>query len=65
MLNLRTNEGLDLNQFKKEFGVSLLDTKRKEIDEMKTKGYLYERFNCLKPTYQGMMILDTIILKLI
>ena len=65
MLNLRTNEGLDLNQFEKEFGVSLLDTKRKEIEEMKTKGYLYERFNCLKPTYQGMMILDTVILKLI
>ena len=65
MLNLRTDEGIDLNEFKKEFGVSLLGSKRKEIEEMLAQGYLYERFKRLMPTYEGMMILDTIILKLI
>ena len=54
MLNLRTIEGLDI-PFVKD----------KEIDELISSGLLRKENNRLIPTYEGMMVLDQIILKLI
>ena len=56
MLNLRTIEGLD---------ISFVKDKEKEIDSLISGGLLIKKCNRLIPTYQGMMVLDQIILKLI
>ena len=56
MLNLRTKEGISL---------SLLKNKDKEITSLIKDGYLEKQGDRLCPTYEGMMILDTIILQLI
>ena len=56
MLNLRTKEGISL---------SLLKNKEKEIASLIKDGYLEKQGDRLCPTYEGMMILDTIILQLI
>ena len=56
MLNLRTNEGLDI-EFVKD--------KTKEISELEKLKLITVENNKLIPTYEGMMVLDTIILKLI
>ena len=56
MLNLRTIEGLD---------ISFVKDKEKEINELINSGLLIKKDNRLIPTYQGMMVLDQIILKLI
>ena len=56
MLNLRTAEGL---------GVSFVKDKEKEIRELIDGGFLIKKNNRLVPTYEGMMTLDQIILKLI
>ena len=65
MLNLRTIEGLNLKSLKDEFGVDLLKTKEQEIYGFISQGLLVLKEGTLVPTYQGMMILDQIILKLI
>ena len=65
MLNLRTMFGLDLKKVIREYGVNLLDTKGKEIAELMKENYVFCKDGFLIPTYEGMMILDTIILKLI
>ena len=64
MLNLRTNEGLDLDYIKKEFDVNLMQTHQEEIDDLVQRKYVYLKDNHLIATYEGMMILDTLILKL-
>ena len=56
MLNLRTIEGLDL---------SFVKNKEKEIEELISGGFLIKENNHLIATYQGMMTLDQIILKLL
>ena len=65
MLNLRTNEGLPLDYLKEQFNVNLLKTRGKEIEEFINQGFLINKDNTLVATYQGMMVLDQIILKLI
>ena len=56
MLNLRTIEGLE---------ISFVKNKKTEIDELLDSGFVKKEKNHLIPTYEGMMILDSIILKLI
>ena len=56
MLNLRTIEGLD---------VSFVKDKQEEIDSLINSGLLIRKDNRLIPTYEGMMVLDQIILKFI
>ena len=56
ILNLRTNEGLNM---------SFVKNKEKEINEFISSGLLKIENNRLIPTYEGMMVLDQIILKLI
>lgn len=65
MLNLRTIHGLDLRSFKEKFGVDLLKTKEKEVKTMIAEKLLAINNDILYPTYEGMMVLDTIILRLI
>ena len=56
MLNLRTIEGLDF---------SFVKNKEKEVAELIADGLLIKDNNCIIPTYEGMMVLDQIILALI
>ena len=65
ILNLRTNEGLDLLSYKDKYGVDLYLEHQSDIDEMIQKGYLLINNNHLIATYEGMMTLDQIILVLI
>ena len=65
MLNLRTNEGLDLKEFEDKFGFDLYQKKKETIDELIHNGFLIISRGKLIPTYEGMMTLDQIILKLI
>ena len=55
MLNLRTIEGLDM---------SFTKDKEEEINNLVNEGLLIVENNRLIPTYQGMMVLDQIILQL-
>ena len=64
MLNLRTNKGIDLSYFKNRFNVDLLKEKNEIINKLIKNGKLYIKDNHLIPTYEGMMILDQIILDL-
>ena len=56
MLNLRTIEGLD---------ISIVKHKHKEITEMIDRNLLKLENNRVFPTYEGMMVLDSIILELL
>ena len=56
MLNLRTIEGLD---------IKYVQDKESIVDELAKEGLLIKEQNKLVPTYEGMMILDQIILKLL
>lgn len=65
MLNLRINEGIDLERLKNEFGYDLIKEKGPVINELINQGLLFYRNNHLCPTYEAMMISDQIVLKLI
>ena len=65
MLNLRTIKGIDLEEFKNKLDIDLLEIKKNEIDELIKNKLLILENNHLIPTYEGMMTLDQIILKLI
>ena len=56
MLNLRTIEGLDF---------SFIRNKDNEIEELIKSGLLKKENDRLIPTYEGMMVLDQVILKLL
>ena len=65
MLNLRTIYGLDLKKYQNLFNEDLLETKQKEIKELISSGLIKQENHLLIPTYEGMMLLDQAILKLI
>ena len=65
MLNMRTLEGLNYKKLKEEFDYDILKEKGEEIKTLVNNGYLYCKDDALHPTYEGMMTLDQIILKLI
>ena len=65
MLNLRTNEGLNIERFKKEFGINLLKTKSYALEQLTKAGLIVVDKNVITATYAGMMTLDQIILQLI
>ena len=56
MLNLRTIEGLD---------ASFVNDKEEEINPLISNGLLIKKGQKLVPTYEGMMVLDQIVLKFI
>ena len=67
MLNLRTNQGIDLEEYQNRFSEDLLEVKKTEIKNFTNQGLLKldKENHRLTPTYNGMMILDQIILELI
>lgn len=65
LTNLRTIFGLDLEKFKNKFNEDLLKTKKTEIDDLIKEKMLKLQNDRLVPTYDGMMLLDQILLKLI
>ena len=64
MLNLRTSEGIDLDAFKNKFNKDLYKDKKEAIDAYIASNYLKIEGNKLVPTFDGMMILDKIIVDL-
>ena len=64
MLNLRTIEGLDLDLFKLIFNKDLYAYKKDVIDSYIESGHLLKEDNLLIPTFDGMMILDKIVVDL-
>lgn len=67
MLNLRTNKGIDLEEFKAKYSEDLLCKHKEEIDRFIKDGLLTldKENRHLVATYHGMMILDQIIMELI
>lgn len=64
MLSLRTAEGLDLDEFKEEFGDALITAKKPLIAKLIEKGYLILKDNYLICTSKGFLVLNQIILQL-
>ena len=64
MLNLRTNEGIDLDHFINIFNKDIYNSHKKVIDDYINQGYLKIENNHLLATFDGMMILDKITLDL-
>ena len=66
MLNLRTIEGIDLNQYQAVYREDLLEKYQTSINRFIKDGYLVydKKEHRLFPTYEGMMILDQIIMEL-
>lgn len=65
LTSLRTIFGIDLKEFKSLFNDDLLTSHKTEIEEFISQNLLKIENNKLVPTYEGMMVLDTILLKLI
>ena len=65
ILNLRTMYGIDLIYYKEKFNIDLYHEHQKDIDELISLKLLKIESNHLIATYEGMMILDQIILKLL
>ena len=67
MLNLRTNQGIDLKEYRNRFSEDLLVTHKEAIENFIKEGLLFinKENEQLIATYNGMMILDQIILELV
>jgi oxygen-independent coproporphyrinogen-3 oxidase len=65
MLGLRLNEGISLSEYQKLFNEDLLVSKNKEIDSLLKQDLIKISDDRLFTTYQGMLLLDTVIIKLI
>jgi len=64
MLNLRTIYGLDLKRYYLLFNKDLYAHKKNVIDDLIKHKLLTMKNDILAPTYEGMMVLDQILLKL-
>ena len=65
MLNLRTNQGISLAKYKEKFSEDLYEKKKPQIDSFIKKRLLVLDGDRLYPTFEGMMILDSLVLDLI
>ena len=65
LLKLRMNEGFDLSEYKNKFDEGILKIKEKEINELLKSNLIKIEENRLTTTYQGMLLLDMVIVKLI
>ena len=65
MLNLRTRYGISYKKFEKRFSFSLKDKKSEMINKLKNEKLISENKYGFKVTYEGMAILDRIIVDLI
>ena len=66
MLNLRTNRGIIFSEYKERFGEDFMSKNKQNLTNLLEKKYIIldEREGRIYPTYEGMMILDQIILEL-
>lgn len=65
MLGLRLNKGFDLEEYKNLYNEDLLIIKNKEIKLLLEQKLIKISNNKISTTYQGMLLLDTVIVKLI
>ena len=65
LTNLRTVFGLNLKLFNETFNENLLVTKKEAIEKLIKDNLLILDGEWLKPTYEGMMLLDQILISLI
>lgn len=65
MLTLRTLEGLSYKEFERRFAYSFKEKHQKTINDFVKRKLLIEKDETLIPTYEGMMILDQIVLDLL
>lgn len=67
MLNLRTIKGIDLKLYKDKFDENLLEKKKETIEGLISKGLMIynEKESALSLSFEGMMILDSILMQLI
>ncbi len=66
MLSLRTMNGLNVDEYKAEFGVNILQTKNKELTNLVKNGFLViDKNNNIKATDKGYLVLNRIIVELI
>lgn len=64
MLKLRLNEGFLLNEYQERFNENLLEVKKEEINSLIKENLIKIEGNRLTTTYQGMLLLDKVIVKL-
>jgi oxygen-independent coproporphyrinogen-3 oxidase len=64
LLKLRLNEGIELDEYQKKFNEDLLKVKEKEIKQLINSNLIKIDKNRLTTTYQGMLLLDMVIVKL-
>ena len=64
MLNLRTERGINLLEFEKQFNFNLMEKKKKEIEKLIKLDLIKVENNCLKATNSGFYVLNQIILEL-
>lgn len=64
MLNLRLDKGIDLSDFFQKFKIDLLKEKEKEIKELEKRKLIFIKENHLKTTYNGSLLLHSVIEKL-
>lgn len=65
MLKLRTIFGINLDEYRGYFEEDLYEINKTYIENCIKQGLLSKKDNILAPTYEGMMVLDQIILQLI
>ena len=61
MLNLRLDEGLDINGFNKKFNVSLLDLYKEAITKNINNKLLIVKNGKIKTTFKGSLLLNSIL----
>ena len=64
MLNLRTNQGISFDSYKFRFGIDFLQEHENTISRLVNQGLLVLTEDRIYPTYDGMMVLDQIIMEL-
>ena len=64
MLNLRMSKGINKREFKKRFGVEIEEILKEKVNDLVNNKLLISNKYYLKTTYEGMMMLDHILLDL-
>ncbi len=64
MLNLRTNRGIEFDDYIYRFGINFLEAHKETISRLVNQGLLLLDEDRVYPTYNGMMVLDQIIMEL-
>ena len=64
MLNLRTIFGIKFDDYRRHFKEDFYETHKEAVDSLIKNGLLFMDDTHVYPTYEGMMVLDTMILEL-